>query len=154
MGDLGRQAGLHKPTRMRSALISTEDAEHDGNNPANAAGAGRRIAALPSCPHAPSRCVTPFSYDPARLIAGFSKPVLILQGERDIQVDVPDARRLAESAREAGLVLLPDTNHVLKAVISADRRANLATYFDPSPPLAPGVVDAIADFVTASDKSP
>jgi len=46
--------------------------------------------------------------------------------------------------------LLPDTNHVLKAVTSDDRRANAATYADPSLPLAQGVVDAIATFVAAS----
>ena len=32
--------------------------------------------------------ISMFSYDPARLIAEFHKPVLILQGERDLQVSV------------------------------------------------------------------
>ena len=38
-------------------------------------------------------------------------------------------------------------NHPLKAVASDDRGANLATYADPSLPLAPGVVAAIAEFL-------
>jgi len=93
-----------------------------------------------------------FSYDPAKLIAAVSKPVLIMQGRRDMQVAVADAERLKQAAPTADMVLLADTNHVLKTVSSDDRRANVATYSDPSLPLAPGVVDAIADFVTASPK--
>ena len=61
-----------------------------------------------------------FSYDPAQLIAGFHKPVLIVQGERDLQVSVADAKRLKQAAPAAKLVLLPDTNHVFKTVKSAE----------------------------------
>ncbi|MGZ8998584.1 MAG: alpha/beta hydrolase, partial [Allosphingosinicella sp.] len=88
-----------------------------------------------------------FSYDPARLIAGYGKPVLIVQGQRDIQVTEADARRLAEANKLAKLVLLPDVNHVLKTVTSADPGANIATYADPALPLAPGIADVIAGFV-------
>jgi uncharacterized protein len=95
-----------------------------------------------------------FSYDPAKLIAAVGKPVLIMQGRRDIQVGVADAERLKQAAPGAELVLLADTNHALKTVTSDDRRANAATYSDPSLPLAPGVVDAIVSFVTASAKKP
>ncbi|MBN8995996.1 MAG: alpha/beta fold hydrolase [Rhizobiales bacterium] len=91
-----------------------------------------------------------YSYDPAKLIASYAGPVLILQGERDIQIDVADARLLKAADDRAKLVLLPDTNHVLKTVTSDDRHANVATYGDPSLPLAPGVVDAVAGFVTGA----
>jgi len=87
------------------------------------------------------------SYDPARLIAAVRLPVLIVQGQRDLHVNETDARRLAEANPAARLVLLPGVNHVLKAVATEDRAANFATYADPSLPLAPGVVEAVADFV-------
>jgi hypothetical protein len=45
------------------------------------------------------------------------------------------------------LVLLPDVNHVLKTVTSDDVRANAATYGNSALPLAPTVVEAIADFL-------
>jgi hypothetical protein len=77
-----------------------------------------------------------------------------MQGKRDIQVAVADAERLKQAAPRAGLVLLPDTNHVLKTVSSDDRRANGATYADRSLPLAPGVVDAVVSFVMAAAKTP
>jgi pimeloyl-ACP methyl ester carboxylesterase len=87
------------------------------------------------------------AYDPAKLLAGYEKPVLILQGLRDIQVTEQDARRLKDAHPGARLVLLADANHVLKPVSSADRGANIATYSDPGLPLAAGVVPAIADFI-------
>lgn len=90
------------------------------------------------------------SYDDAKLIAAVRKPVLILQGKRDLQVSVAEAERLKEAAPDAKLVLLPDANHVLKAVPSDNRQANIAAYADPSLLLAPGAVDAIADFVNGA----
>ncbi|WP_019831389.1 alpha/beta hydrolase [Sphingomonas sp. PR090111-T3T-6A] len=86
--------------------------------------------------------------DPAKLAAAYKGPVLIVQGERDIQVPVADAQALKQAHPAAKLVLLSDTNHVLKTVASDARDANVATYADPSLPLAPGVVDAIAGFVS------
>ncbi len=96
--------------------------------------------------------ISVFSYDPAKLIAKVARPVLIMQGERDIQVSVADAQRLKQAAPAAKLVLLADTNHVLKPVTTDDRAANIATYANPNLPLAPGVVDAVASFVASAKK--
>jgi len=93
------------------------------------------------------------SYDPPRTLASYKGPVLILQGEQDIQIGVDDATRLKDADANAKLVLLPGVNHVLKAVDSDNRMANLKTYFDPKLPLGLGVVDTIADFI-ASATSP
>ncbi|MBX9907516.1 MAG: lysophospholipase [Beijerinckiaceae bacterium] len=90
-----------------------------------------------------------FALDPAKLIAAYAGPVLILQGLRDIQVGRVDAERLHRSRPDAELALLPDANHVLKAVASDDRAANIATYQDPDSPLAVGVIEAIAGFILA-----
>lgn len=91
--------------------------------------------------------ISAFAQDPARLIAATKKPVLVLQGERDLQVGVQEARLLAQAHPAAQLVLLPDTNHVLKAVLTDDPAANMATYANPGQPLAPGLEDAIVRFV-------
>jgi uncharacterized protein len=113
--------------------------------------AGMHPALMPLfAPQLQGFLINAFSYDPAKLIANVSVPVLIVQGKRDIQVSVGDAERLKTAAPKADLVLLPDANHVLKAVASDDKRANIATYADPTLPLAPGVVDAIANFVATS----
>ena len=93
--------------------------------------------------------ISVFSYDPVRLLAGFRNPVLILQGQRDIQIHEADARNLKSADPQATLVLLPDVNHVLKSVTSDNVAANIATYSSASLPLAPGVLDTIADFLAA-----
>ena len=89
-----------------------------------------------------------FSFNPAHLIARMPKPVLVLQGQRDLQVPEHDARQLKSANPNATLVLLPNVNHVLKAVNSDDRGENSAAYTNASLPLAAGVVDAIAQFLT------
>jgi pimeloyl-ACP methyl ester carboxylesterase len=115
--------------------------------------AGMHPALMPLfAPQVQGFLINAFAYDPAKLIAAVTKPVVIVQGRRDMQVGVADAERLKEAAPKAALVLLPDTNHVLKSVASDDPRANAATYADPSLPLAPGVVEAIATFVAAASK--
>jgi pimeloyl-ACP methyl ester carboxylesterase len=88
------------------------------------------------------------SYDPAKLVAAYRGPVLVLQGSTDLQVSLADAQRLAAARPGVKLVVLAGVNHVLK-VAPADRGANLATYADPSLPLAPGLAEAIAAFVNA-----
>ena len=93
-----------------------------------------------------------FSYDPDKLLRGYRKPVLVLQGQRDIQVSEADAQRLKQALPQASLVLLPDVNHVLKSVTSSDVRANMAAYADPALPLAPGVGSAVADFIVRNSK--
>lgn len=91
-----------------------------------------------------------FKYDPAREIAKLKMPVLILQGTTDIQIRVDDAKRLAKANPAAKLVLVDGMNHVLKEV-PADRQKQVASYGDPSLPVAPQVVDEIAALVKQAD---
>ncbi len=87
------------------------------------------------------------SYDPVALAARVKVPVLVVQGTRDLQVSVADARNLSGAAPDATLALVPGVNHVLKLVASDDPTANLATYANPDLPIASEVVDAVTTFV-------
>lgn len=89
-----------------------------------------------------------FRYDPARLAAAYQGPMLIVQGTTDLQVGVGDAEALAKAQPKAKLVKIDGMSHVLK-VAPLDRAANLAVMQDEAAPLAPGLVDSIADFVSA-----
>jgi pimeloyl-ACP methyl ester carboxylesterase len=91
--------------------------------------------------------ISAFSLDPAKLAHSLNKPVLIVQGDRDLQVSMKDAVLLKAAAPEAELTRLANTNHVLKTVHSNDPAENIATYTDPSLPLASGVVAAIVEFL-------
>lgn len=117
--------------------------------------AGRRVAAgdVPPplmalfAPQVQGFMISLMAHDPATLAAQVDRPLLILQGDRDIQVSVADAQRLKAAAPAATLAILPGMNHVLKNVDTADRRANIATYADPHLPLSAGLVDMVAAFV-------
>ncbi|HSI16531.1 MAG TPA: alpha/beta fold hydrolase [Sphingomonas sp.] len=87
------------------------------------------------------------SHDPAKLIAAIKQPVLIVQGERDLQVSVKDAQLLKAAQPAATLVLVPGVNHVLRPVASDDRAANMATYMDATLAIDPKVPAAVAGFV-------
>lgn len=87
------------------------------------------------------------SHDPARLAASLKLPLLIVQGDRDLQVNVTDANALAAAQPKARLVILPGVNHLLKTVTTTDRAANIATYANPALPISPAAVDAVATFV-------
>jgi fermentation-respiration switch protein FrsA (DUF1100 family) len=89
--------------------------------------------------------------DPAQLLSRIKHPVLVLQGDTDIQVSVADAKALAAAKPDAKLAVLAGVNHILK-IAPADRNANMATYADPGLKLAPGVVDTIAAFVQEHGK--
>ena len=58
------------------------------------------------------------SQDPAALAAKVAKPILIVSGDRDLQVPVGDARAIASAQPKAKLVVIPRMNHVLKDVSS------------------------------------
>lgn len=85
------------------------------------------------------------SYDPAKELARITVPVEIIQGRHDLQVTVGDAERLAAAQPKATLNLIDDMNHVLKSVPD-DRGANLASYNDPSLPLAPRLMPLLTGF--------
>lgn len=87
--------------------------------------------------------------DSAALAKSLKLPLLVVQGDRDIQVSVDDAKTLAAAQPKARLAILPKVNHVLKSVDSDDRTANMMTYVDPALPIDAGVAEAIATFVTA-----
>lgn len=88
-----------------------------------------------------------FGHDPAKLIAAVKLPVLIVQGDKDIQIAVADAELLERAQPAATLKLMPGINHVLKPVASDDRAANVATYGDAGLAISPAVPDTIAAFV-------
>jgi alpha-beta hydrolase superfamily lysophospholipase len=86
--------------------------------------------------------------DPAALAAAYRGPLFIGQGTTDLQVKMTDAQALSAARPDATFVPFEGVNHALKAA-PADTAGNAATYRDPSLPLAPGIVDAVAAFIRA-----
>ncbi|MEO7504089.1 MAG: alpha/beta fold hydrolase [Sphingomicrobium sp.] len=85
--------------------------------------------------------------DPAKLAASTKLPMLIVQGDADLQVRLADAKALAAARPDATLVVVPGVNHLWKPAKADDRAANLATYADAKLAIDPAVATAVAAFV-------
>lgn len=90
-----------------------------------------------------------FAIDPVQAVSAANVDTLIIQGERDLQVTVADARML-DKARRTRLRLIKHMNHVLKDA-PEDRAGNLATYADPTLPLSKDLVKYVRRFVKDND---
>jgi pimeloyl-ACP methyl ester carboxylesterase len=86
-------------------------------------------------------------YDPPALAAKLRLPVLVVQGDADIQISVADAKALAGAAPGATLVVVPGMTHVLRIASGPGMAASFATYGDASLPIAPTLAETIAGFV-------
>lgn len=92
------------------------------------------------------------AFDAPATIRAVRQPVLIVQGETDLQATVADAERLHAARPDARLLLIPETNHVLKHVADTTLAGQMGTYQNPSVPIVAGVVTAIADWILALDR--
>ncbi len=116
--------------------------------------AGRTVADTPPAlaalfrPSVQPYLISWLPLDPAALLAAYDGPVFIGQGTTDLQIGVTDAQGLAAANPKATLKLWDGVNHLLKTA-PADRAANLATYSDPTLPLAPGVEEDVRSFIRA-----
>ena len=88
-----------------------------------------------------------FAYNPAVEIAKLNIPVLILQGDKDIQVGVEEAEKLHAAHPSSSLYIIKEMNHVLKHCDTMQQMAQLATYSKPELPIKPELVSHIVEFV-------
>lgn len=88
------------------------------------------------------------AFRPVETLAALRLPTLVLQGETDVQITLEDARALAGARPDVTLVTLPGVNHVLKLASGATAAEQMASYTDRTMPLAPGVVPAVATWIT------
>lgn len=84
-------------------------------------------------------------YDPTQEIGKIKIPVLIINGDADLQVKVDDAKTLHESNKESKLVIVPQMNHVLKIVDNLGD--NQASYFSSKFPISKKLISTIVEFV-------
>ena len=88
-----------------------------------------------------------FNYNPAVEIASLDIPVLILQGDRDIQVGVEEAEKLHAAQPASALHIIKDMNHVLKQCDTNDAMTQMAIYGNPDLPVKSELVTQIIEFI-------
>ena len=86
-------------------------------------------------------------YDPGKLLQTLRCPVLLAQGNKDIQVQVADALLLQKAKPSARLAVLENMNHIFKIVTSNNPADNIKTYSDPALPIASSLVQEIIKFI-------
>ena len=114
---------------------------------------GRMVEQVPQMlyalfrPSVQSYLISDFAVDPVEVLQGVDVPVLIIQGDKDLQIGVEDARLLQEARPDAELVIIPNMNHVLKPCVSTDMAVQMETYVKPDIRIELLVAREIADFI-------
>lgn len=85
-------------------------------------------------------------YNPQEEIANLEIPVLIINGDKDLQVNQTEAELLQTAYPEARLVILENMNHVLRK-IEGDELVNSKSYNEPGLPLHPELLDLLVGFI-------
>ncbi|MCG1037144.1 alpha/beta hydrolase [Polaribacter sargassicola] len=92
----------------------------------------------------------PFLYswmqiNPTEKIKELTIPILIINGDKDLQVKVEDAKLLHAANPKSELVIIENMNHVLKNIEKdAD---NMASYFSADYPISEKLIETIIKFV-------
>jgi pimeloyl-ACP methyl ester carboxylesterase len=88
-------------------------------------------------------------YDPQEEIKKVSKPILIINGAKDIQVSNYQAELLKSTKADANLCLLPNMTHTLKNISNDNEQ--MKSYTDNSLPIANDLVKCLKDFLFNQD---
>ncbi len=91
------------------------------------------------------------SYNPQVEIAKLDIPVLIINGDQDIQVDENEAALLKNAKPEAELLIIKGMNHVFKKITRGDTMENAKSYNEPNRKVMPELTKAIEKFIKALD---
>jgi pimeloyl-ACP methyl ester carboxylesterase len=93
-----------------------------------------------------------FALDPADELARLEVPVLVTQGDQDLQVTMEDAEILAQANKLSVLASITGMNHVLKQVIEGDVQDNVKSYTDPLRPIHPELLQRTLMFLNSLQK--
>lgn len=98
-----------------------------------------------------NKSVQPFliswiKYDPQEEIKKLKIPVLIINGSKDIQVNISDAKLLKEANENSQLVIIEGMNHIFKE-IKGELNENMLSYTNPDLPVMKALSEIISTFV-------
>lgn len=145
---LRRQLSAQLPPALLSAVSDTLSILEQEQTVSDLPAAITSVPALTALlrPSVQPYLISWFRYDPVQELRRTNFPVMIIQGDNDLQVRVDDARLLSAARPDAELLIVEGMNHVLK-ITPTDPAANMAAYSDPALPLAYGLAAAIAEFL-------
>jgi hypothetical protein len=83
--------------------------------------------------------------DPTEKIKNLSIPVLIINGNKDLQVKEEDAKNLHLAKPDSKMILIDKMNHVLKTIEKDED--NISSYYSPDFQLSKELVEVITGFI-------
>jgi len=90
--------------------------------------------------------LTWMKYDPKSEIRKLDIPILIINGDKDLQVQVSEAEKLKVAKPDAQLKIIPGMNHILKE-IKGDDVENSKSYNEPNRPVMTELLELVATFI-------
>jgi len=87
-----------------------------------------------------------FNYNPGTLIKDLNCSSLIIKGNKDIQIDMDEAQKLANTTQKAKLVKIANMNHILKT-IDGGLQENIQSYTNPELKINSELIEAIVNFI-------
>lgn len=85
-------------------------------------------------------------YNPQTEIKKLHIPTLIINGDKDIQINVNEAQLLHQAKSDAQLKIIPNMNHIFKE-IKGDDTVNKASYTNPDLPVIQELPSVITTFI-------
>jgi pimeloyl-ACP methyl ester carboxylesterase len=85
------------------------------------------------------------SLNPLEEIKKLTIPVLIIQGDKDLQVNIGNAEALHAANLKSELVIIKNMNHVLKDIQKEED--NLSSYYKSAFPISEKLIETIVSFV-------
>lgn len=83
--------------------------------------------------------------NPTEEIQKLTIPVLILNGDKDLQVKIEDAKALHTAKPTSELVIIENMNHVLKEIHKDEE--NLSSYYSSDFPISPKLIKTVVSFI-------
>lgn len=92
-------------------------------------------------------CISLFRYDPRTEIRKLTVPVLIVNGDNDLQIPPDNADALAKAQPRARKIIIPGMTHPLKKATGRTLTDQLGAYSDSTLPLDPELAAAVTEFI-------
>lgn len=88
-------------------------------------------------------------HNPQSIIRTLKMPILIINGDRDLQISVDNAEQLKNAQPKAKLMIIKDMSHTLKTTSSNDMQEQMmSVYMNGDSPLNAEMERAVVDFIT------
>lgn len=91
--------------------------------------------------------ISQLKYNPQELIRRVTVPVLIVNGDNDLQISTANAEALKRAKPDARLLIIPGMTHPLKQSEGRDAAGQTAVYMDGSLPLDPTLAEILPQFI-------